>query len=90
MGWNEIVNYIDAGVLLIIVILFIKGYIVSKKTVIDIRTEMQKERETFRITLNTICQSHQKEIKSITSSFEKRMKDFMKIIKVLKKQNGIK
>ena len=90
MEWSEIAKYIDSGVLFVIVVLFVKGYIVSKRTVIDIRAEMAKERETFKATLDTICQNHQKETKIITSSFEKRMKDFMKIIKVLKKKNGIK
>lgn len=90
MEWTEIVKYIDAGILLLIVILFVRGYIVSKKTVDDIRAEMQKEREDFKATLDTICQSHRQEIKGITNSFEKRIKDFMKIIKVLKKQNNIK
>jgi len=90
MEWTEITKYVDSGVLFIIVVLFIKGYIVSKKTVVDMRAEMQRERETFKITLDTVCQNHLKETKNVTNSFEKRMKDFMKIIRVLKKQNNIK
>ena len=90
MEWNEIVKYVDAGILLLIVVLFVKGYIVSKRTVIDMRAEMQKERENFKTTLDLICEGHQREIKGITGSFERRMRDFMKIIKVLKQKNGIK
>lgn len=90
MEWTEMVKYVDAGILLLIVILFIKGYIVSRKTIDDIKKEIQKERENFKITLDIICETHKQEIKGITNSFEKRIKDFMKIIKVLKKQNNIK
>lgn len=90
MEWTEIAKYIDAGVLLLIVVLFIKGCIVSRRTVNDTKAEMQKDRENFKAALDIICKSHRQETQRILNSFDKRMKDFMKVIKVFKKENGIK
>ena len=83
MEWNEIAKYIDAGVLLLIIILFARGLIVSKKVCDDVR-------KTFQEALDKICQSHKEEINTITESFEKRMQNFMQIIEILKKRNHIK
>jgi len=83
MEWAELIKYIDAGALIAIVFLFIKGYIVSKYTVTS-RDKAYKE------TLEKICETHKETIKMITASFEKSTKDFKDVIRIFKKKNGIK
>lgn len=91
MEWVEIAKYIDSGVLLAIVVLFIKGCIVSKRSLTDARAEMQKDRENFKEALDIAFKNHQKEVKLITVSYRKKAEANGKVMKelltLLKKRN---
>lgn len=94
MEWTEIAKYIDSGVLLLIVVLFVKGCIVSRRSLTDARAEMQKDRENFKEALGIAFKNHQKEVKLITVSYKKKavangvlMKE---LLTLLKKRNSVK
>lgn len=95
MGWIELINNFGPWVFIIIIVaLYTQGKIISKKTVDHIEksnaSNMASTRESFEKTIDNICKEHTKEIKMITSSFNKQIAQLKEIIKIFKKQNGIK
>jgi len=91
--WTEIAKYIDSGVLLAIVILFVKGCIVSRRSLTDAKAEMQKDRENFKASLDIAFKNHQKEVKLITVSYRKKAEANGKVMKelltLLKRRNSV-
>ncbi len=78
MGWIELVNNFGPWVFIIIMIaLYTQGKIVSKRTMDHIEKlnigNMASIKESFEKTIDSICKEHTKEIKMITSSFNKQI-----------------
>ena len=82
MEWTELTKYIDATVLLLIVILFARGVIVSRAT-------MDRLTEANQKTLNEVKTSYEKTISKLCESFNKSSEDFKEVVEIMKK-NGSK
>ncbi len=95
MEWAGIATEYGAlGVLVILMILFARGQVVSKKTMQDAakvhRESVDGLRKAFEDTVKLICDSHEKQVKVMTSAFTKQIKSLKEVIKIMKKTNGIK
>jgi len=94
--WLAIISKygVAVGVLIIIAFLFATGKILSKKTVDRIEktyeSNLNKTYEVFKGTIAKISEGHTKEIKMITSSFNKQIAQLKEIIKIFKQRNGIR
>lgn len=93
--WINLVNDFGPWVfILIIVALYTQGKILSKKTMDKIEKSHENNlagiREAFEKTIKSICEEHTKEVKMITSSFNKQVVQLKEIIRIFKKQNGIR
>ncbi|MBA7476357.1 hypothetical protein ES707_11742 [subsurface metagenome] len=94
-GWIKLVNDFGPWVfILIIVALYTQGKILSKKTMDKIEKSHESNlagmREAFEKTIKNICEEHTKEVKMITSSFNKQIAQLKEIIKIFKQRNNIK
>jgi len=78
-----ITDCIDSGILIVLFVLFATGKLLSKKTLDGIN-------KTYQETLIRISLDHNRDIKSITASYNRQIKNFKEIITILKKQNGVK
>ncbi|MBA7537692.1 hypothetical protein ES705_29961 [subsurface metagenome] len=94
--WLEIMSQygVAVGVLIIMAFMFATGKILSKKTVDRIEktyeSNLNKTYEVFKGTLAKISEEHTKEVKMITSSFNKQIAQLKEIIKIFKQRNNIK
>ena len=94
MEWIQIVSEYGAlGVLAILMTLFARGQVVSKRTMQDItkahETSTTELKTSFEATVKIICESHEKQIKLMTTSFTKQIASLKAVILIMKK-NGVK
>ncbi len=95
MEWVQIVSEYGAlGVLTILMILFARGQVVSKKT-LEENSKQHKEsldsvKTSFEKTVSILCKSHEDQIKTMTTAFTKQIRSLKEVIKIMKKTNGIK
>jgi len=94
MEWIQIVSEYGAlGVLVILMILFARGQVVSKKTMQDMskanENTVRELKASFESTVQLICNSHEKQVKLMTGNFTKQLNAFKAVIQIMKK-NGVK
>ena len=93
MEWVQIVSEYGAlGVLVILMILFARGQVVSKKTMETItanhKASTKELQESFESTVKLLCDANEKQIKLITSAFVKQVASLKAVIQIMK--NGQK
>lgn len=92
MEWITIVTEYGAlGVLTLLMVLFARGQVVSRKT-LEEYTKQHKEslnsvKESFEQAITIICKSHEEQVKVMTTNFTKQIKSLKEVIKIMKR-NG--
>ena len=95
MEWVQIVSEYGAlGVLIILMALFAKGQVVSKKTMQDMnnayKESMTELKTSFEVTVGRICESHENQVKIMTTSFTRQISSLKAVIQIMKRENGVK
>jgi len=91
MEWGEIAKYFDAGILVIIFALFAKGFIVSRRTLDDVRKGFEKRVDNIvannKETVERVCKTFEDTTQKLLQSDAKHNATMKEVIGILKENN---